>query len=141
MPQLSHLDNYLYNVFDDIQLNPIKTGGYSIQKLIHSNKAMYGGGGSSNTEKYEMLMNKVVPAGLVFQQNPDTEDNLKEDKIKNDKLKEENIETKPIDDELFDKLFGHVSKEMSKNINLSTIRNKTKKVDKQINKKNKTKKK
>lgn len=138
MPQLSHLNNYLYNVFDDSTMTSVKTGGYSIQKLIHSNKVMYGGGGSSNsnTEKYEMLMNKVIPAGLVFQQNPDTEDNLKEDKIKND-----NHETKPIDDELFDKLFGHVSKQTSKNINLSTIRNKTKKVDKQTDKKNKTKKK
>ena len=135
MPQLSHLNNYLYNVFDDSTMTSVKTGGYSIQKLIHGNKAMYGGGGS-NTEKYEMLMNKVVPVGLVFQQKPDTEDKLKEYN-----LKDEFVKTKPIDDELFDKLFGHVSKQTSKNINLSTIRNKTKKVDKQPNKKNKTKRK
>ena len=86
MPQLSHLNNYLYNVFDDSTMTSVKTGGYSIQKLIHGNKAMYGGGGS-NTEKYEMLMNKVVPVGLVFQQKPDTEGKLKEYNLKDEFVK------------------------------------------------------
>jgi len=93
-------------IFTHYQYNDEKTvGGYSLKNFMETNQTLYGGGAPSfipqSSERFKDL---IVPAGFIMQpQGGSSSMNMKPNKILT------------IPDQMFDSMFGNVSKQRKQN--------------------------
>ena len=128
--QQSAVNKYMYNEFEDTDFQEqqggdkqqlienkepsnIKIGGYPIQYLIH--------GGSNEFTRNDRFKNLVVPAGLVMEDH-----GLYTGGSKEPEYNAESID-RPINDELFNHLFGLTATIKSKESSKENHKRKTQK--------------
>ena len=92
-------------IFTHYQYDDEKTvGGYSLKNFMETNQSLYGGAPSLIPQSSDRFKNLIVPAGFVMQpQGGASSMNMKPNKILT------------IPDQMFDTIFGNVSKQRKHN--------------------------